>query len=126
MNRLVDAVRPESDWGRTFAGWVKARASHMPELEGSLAAWNGNVGAVRPILEGSPMLVEAIPLADSMRDVTACGLEALRYLKSGKPAPAEWVAKQRALLEEATKPKAELLLMLVEPVRQLVDAAAAR
>ena len=52
------------------------------------------------------------------------GLEAMDYLDSGHPAPKAWVEEQTVLLNLAAKPHAELLLMIVEPVRKLVAAAA--
>jgi hypothetical protein len=47
----------------------------------------------------------------------------LDYLGAGKPAPESWVKDQLTLLSLAAKPRAELLLMIVPPVRKLVEAA---
>lgn len=55
--------------------------------------------------------------------VARAGLEALDYLGAGKPAPEPWVKDQVTLLSLAAKPHAELLLMIVPPVRKLVEAA---
>jgi len=55
--------------------------------------------------------------------VARAGLEALDYLGAGKPAPESWVKDQVILLSLAAKPRAELLLMIVPPVRKLVEAA---
>ena len=55
--------------------------------------------------------------------VARSGLEALDYLDSGHPAPQAWVQEQFVLLDLAAKPRAELLLMIVAPVRKLVEAA---
>ena len=51
------------------------------------------------------------------------GLEALDYLDTGRPAPQAWVQEQFVLLDLAAKPRPEELLMIVPPVRKLIEAA---
>jgi hypothetical protein len=62
-------------------------------------------------------------LAEDLSLVARAGLEALNYLDAGKPAPESWAKEQLTLLDLAAKPRAELLLMIVPPVRKLVEAA---
>jgi hypothetical protein len=71
----------------------------------------------------SELLHEAVPLGEDLSAVDGAGLEALDYLDAGKPAPQSWAQEQFVLLDLAAKPHAELLLMIVEPVRKLVEAA---
>ena len=56
--------------------------------------------------------------------VGAAGLQALDFLDKSQPAPDSWKTQQHSLLDEAKKPKAAMLLMVVGPVQQLVDASA--
>lgn len=58
-----------------------------------------------------------------MSAVGRAGLEALDYLDAGNPAPEAWVQEQFVLLDLAAKPRAELLLMIVAPVRKLLETA---
>ena len=48
------------------------------------------------------------------------------YLAGGTRPDAAWLSRQHALLDSASKPRAEMLLMIVDPIRKLVDATANR
>jgi hypothetical protein len=74
-------------------------------------------------MQQSALLQEEIPLAEDLSTVARAGLEALDYLDSGHPAPQAWVQEQFVMLDLAAKPRPELLLKIVEPVRKLVEAA---
>jgi hypothetical protein len=51
-------------------------------------------------------------------------LQALDYLDKGQTPPDSWKTQQLALLEQAKGRSADLLLMVVAPVEQLVQASA--
>jgi hypothetical protein len=55
--------------------------------------------------------------------VAAAGLQALDYLGKSQPEPDLWKAQQSAVLELAKQPSDDLLLMIVAPVQQLVEAS---
>ena len=55
----------------------------------------------------------------------AAGLQALDYLDKGQPEPELWKTQQLAVIEQAKKPIAGLLLMVVAPVQKLVEASGA-
>jgi hexosaminidase len=122
-NRLVDAARPESESARIFA----VRVDHLPTdqdgIRKQLIIWRDSREILLPILQQSALLQENIPLAEDLSAVAKTGLEPLDYLDSGHPAPPAWAEEQRVLLDLAAKPHAELLLMIVAPVRKLVEAA---
>ena len=122
-NRLVDAARPESEKARIFAGMVDHLSANRDAVRKQLIAWRDSRAELLPLLRQSALLEEDIPVAEDLSAVARAGLEALGYLDSGKPAPAAWVEEQSVLLDLAAKPHAELLLMIVEPVRKLVAAA---
>jgi hexosaminidase len=131
LNRLVDATHPESDVARELGNLVNRALSGGSGLENSrdelrhwFAHWKANDAALEPTLEDSFLLQEAIPLSKDLAALGAAGLEALDYLANGRKPPQSWIGRQRALLESAAKPRAEMLLMIVEPVRKLVGAAA--
>ena len=54
----------------------------------------------------------------------AAGLQALEYLDKGQPEPDLWKTQQLAVIDQAKKPVAGLLLMVTAPVEQLVEASA--
>ncbi len=123
LNRLVDAVQPESEKARIFAGMMDHLSAHKDAVRCLLLTWRDCRKNLIPVLQRSPLLEEDIPLGEDLSAVAGAGLEALDYLDSGKPAPPAWVREQSVLLDLAAKPHAELLLMIVEPVRKLVEAA---
>jgi hexosaminidase len=123
LNRLVDAARPESEKARVFAGMVDHLSSNQGMVRKQLLAWRDSREVLLPLLQPSALLEEDIPLAEDLSLVAQAGLEALDYLETGKPAPEPWVKDQLTLLDLAAKPRAELLLMIVSPVRKLVEAA---
>jgi hexosaminidase len=123
LNRLVDAVPPESQKARTFSGMVDHLSANKEAIRKQLVVWRDSRQELLPMLGQSTLLLEDIPLAEDLSAVARAGLEALDYLDSGNPAPRAWVQEQSVLLGLAAKPHAELLLMIVEPVRKLVEAA---
>jgi hexosaminidase len=123
LNRLVDAVRPESEKARIFSSMVDHLAANKDAVRKQLLTWRDSHEELLPIMQQSPLLEEDIPLAEDLSAVAGAGLEALDYLGSGQPAPQPWVREQTVLLDLAAKPHADLILMIVEPVRKLVEAA---
>jgi|SRR5579871_443347 len=133
LNHLVDAIRPESDTAREFAGLVlgglsgiSEESAYRREVRLWLTRWRDNDAAVEPLLEDSFLLQEVIPLSKDLAAVSSAGLEALDYLAAGTKPDAAWITRQHELLESAAKPRAEMLLMIVPAVGSLVDAAANR
>ncbi|MBA4184670.1 MAG: hypothetical protein H0X49_11755, partial [Acidobacteria bacterium] len=76
-----------------------------------------------PLMENSPALTEAKPLAQDLQKLAAIGLEALTFIKSKNAPSAEWRDKQFAELDQIAKPKAALEFAVVSPVRLLISAA---
>lgn len=128
LNRLVDAVRPESDAARVFAGEVQRFLNKTPlpvdleEMRRSLAAWRDNDQQLQPVLQGNPLLQEAAPLSQNMAAIAAVGLEALNALNAGARVPAAWRQQQLDFLKQAQAPQAELLNMVAPSVQNLVEA----
>ncbi len=58
--------------------------------------------------------------------VAAAGLQALDYLEKSQPEPDSWKAQQTAVLESGEEASDDLLLMIVAPVQQLVEASGHR
>ncbi len=131
LNRLIDAARPESDTARRFANLVDAVVSGQSntpqskaEIRAMLTRWRDNQVKLEPLLQKSFLLKEADPVSRNLSAVSAAGLRALDYLESGERAPEAWKAQQLALLEQAKKPSAQLLLMIAPSVEKLIQTSA--
>jgi len=131
LTGLVDAARPDSETARYFTSNVDAFLSDAPrfalyrsDIERTLAEWQIAGRALQPMIDRSPALQEARPLAGDLSDVAEAGLEAMAYLTSGDAPTAEWRNAQISKLDEAAKPKAALEFVVINSVQKLVIAAA--
>jgi hexosaminidase len=128
LNRLVDAVRPESDAGRDFARLTQrvlnksASADEIAAMRQQLSAWQENDQRLEPLLRNSPVLQEIVPLSQNLAATATAGLRALDYLNADGLAPADWRDQQLALLKEAQKPQAEMLNTIAPSVQKLIEA----
>jgi len=129
----VDATLPESDGARDFSNLVDRALAAGAEGQASrqgvrrwLSRWQANDAALEPVLADSFLLQEAIPLSKDLAAVASAGIEALDFVASGSKADRAWVTQKHALLDNAAKARAELLLTIVPPVQKLVDAAASQ
>ena len=131
LNRMIDAVYPESDTARQFAALVhsflqngrKDQAAEA-QLRAQLAAWRDNDAKLAPLLEQSFLLQEDVSLSQNLSALGAAGLQALDYLDKSQPAPDSWKTQQLSLIEQAKARSADLLLMVAAPVQELVEASA--
>jgi hexosaminidase len=132
LNRMVDAVLPESDAARRFAGLIDRTLGSQPGIPDALqpirkqlAAWRDNAVAIRPTLEQSFLLKETIPVSETVADLCAKGLEALDHIETGVGPGEAWKEEAASLIARAEKPQAEMLIAIVAPVKKLLEIAAA-
>src|SRR5467141_1875497 len=128
LNRLVDIAPPESDQARrlrdavqTYIGSGYKDKAAEAEIRARFAAWRDNDARLHPLLEQSFLLNELAPLSEDLSALGAAGLLALDYLDKSTPSLNSWRVQQLALVERSKTPKADLLLMVVEPVQQLIE-----
>ena len=76
------------------------------------------------MIDRSPSLQEARPLANNLSAIAAAGLEAISHLSAGDAVTTEWRDAQLAKLDQAAKPSAALEFVVITSVRKLVIAAA--
>ena len=128
--RMVDAVYPESDTARSFrdlvqnyvhSGYTDKATAGL--IRSWLKTWQDNDSGLHPLLERSFLLHEVTPLSENLSALGAAGLQALDYLDKSEPSPESWRTQQLALVEQAKAPTADLLLMVVSPIRQLIEAS---
>jgi hexosaminidase len=131
LNHLVDAVNPESDVARNFRDLVQTfiQSGYKDQdaerqIRVWLTKWSENDAKLHPELEQSSLLQEVEPLSQDLSAVSAAGLAALDYLDKAELSPDAWRAQELPLMTSAKTAKASLLLLIVDPVQQLVDASA--
>ena len=126
LTRLVDAARPDSREARRVAalvdGVLAGREAARAALAETFGVWRWAGQSSVGLGRASPLLAHAEPVARDLDVVGRIGMEALNYL--GAAPPAGWADAARAALEGAAKPKAEVEMVVIAPVRRLVDAAA--
>jgi hexosaminidase len=125
LNRLVDAVSPESSAAREFNILVQ-QAIQDPnsrlELRKWFKRWRDNDARLQPFLSSSASLQELIPLSHQLYSLGSIGLAALDNIEPGTPVAADKRNQQLAAIDDASKPHAELFLVVSSGVRQLVAA----
>ncbi len=130
LNRVVDAVRPEGDTARQFAEAVNELVAGNPKpgaevrVRDLLSRWRDNQVELQPLVEKSLLLKEVAPISQNLSALGTAGLAALDYLDRGETAPAAWVTAQLALVEQARKPQAQLLIVVGPAVEKLIQASA--
>jgi hypothetical protein len=112
----VDAARPESVTARRFAD--KIDAADWTAVGAQLIVWRDNA----PSWENG-LLQEIAPVSAALKQTAALGLEALGFIATKQHPPQSWTIAAHDILTEAAKPKAEVKLAIVDPVRKLVEAA---
>ncbi len=128
LNRLVDAVPPESETGRVFHGICLAIAAGRATPEDWqtahdwLVLWRDNDAKLQPSLGKSELTAELAPVSQSLKRTAEIGLEALDSLHSGKAIGSAQQKENLAALAEAKKPQAVLLQMAAPAVELLVKA----
>jgi hexosaminidase len=128
LNRLVDAVPPESNQAREFddlcariaAG--KASPADWGAARRSLTLWRDNDALLEPTLPRSELTAELVPLSQGLSHAAAIGLLALDALHNGRPLSAEIQRTQLGELKQLAKPQAVLLDRIVPGVEKLVQA----
>lgn len=130
LTGLVDAARPDAEAARRFNALVEGLLSDAPrfdaraqQIRNALAEWLNAGHELEGMIDRSPALHEARPLAGDLARLGATGLEALSYISRGVAPSAEWRDARLAALEQIAKPKAALEFPVVPSVRQLVVAA---
>ena len=131
LNRMVDAIPPESAAARKFSAAVdQFIASNFQDagaesyIRKQLTEWRDNDGALQPLLQNSFLLKEVTPVSQNLAALGAAGLHALDSIETGKPTQAEWSQQQIAMIQQAAKPTADLALAVAAAVQKLVEASA--
>jgi hexosaminidase len=133
LNRLVDAVSPESEKARQFGLLVASILRDPPESAKSknichswLTQWHDNHTRLKPMLNSSCLLQEIIPVSETVKSLAEAGLAALDFLERGEAAPKKWVDQVSVLFQQPRRPEHGLLIAIIPPIRKLVEAASSK
>jgi hexosaminidase len=133
LNRLADAVRPESSDARkvselvnTYLQNVQHKSAAEEQIRFYLTAWRQNDADLQPLLDQSFLLAEDKPLSEDLSALGAAGLQALDALDNSQSLSDAWRTEQLAVVARSNTPRANLLLMVAPPIQKLIDAAAPR
>jgi hexosaminidase len=132
LNRLVDAIPLESDAGRHFGELVDQflaascrDTAAEARLHAQLMLWRGNDANLEPLALRSFLVKEVAATSQDLSALGVAGLAALDQIARGQAAPDSWKAQQLAVIGQAMKPKAQLLLIPAPAVQKLIEAASA-
>ena len=131
LTRLVDAARPDSRPAREFASAVDGLIDDAPRFQSRrervrafLEEWRAVQPGVRVMADRSPLMRDAVPLADDLAAMGAAGLEALNYLSEASAPPLGWREERLALLDRVARTPSEVDFPILPALRQLIYAAA--
>jgi hexosaminidase len=129
LNRLIDVVPAESETARQFRNAVvQLGAAPTPaaiaSLRAQLVTWRDNDPKLQAQVPGSFLMKELSPLSRDVAALSTIGLQALDFMEKGQAPPADWASQQAAVITEAAKPKADLLIMIAPAIQALVERAA--
>ncbi|HTU49104.1 MAG TPA: family 20 glycosylhydrolase [Acidobacteriaceae bacterium] len=128
LNRLVDAVHPESQTARQFNDMAKliAAGKATPEqwrqAREWLMLWRDNDARLQPLLVESQVTQELVPLSHGLNQVAVIGLQALDDLENNRAMDAATRSQNLSALQTDAKPQAVLVDMVVPSVQLLVEA----
>jgi hexosaminidase len=128
LNRLVDAVPPESVTARKFNNLVKqiiagqATAQQWQQARQWLVLWRDNDAQLQPLLPQSYLTEELVPVSHSLNQVAVIGLQALDNLQNNQAVATEARQHDIEFLQSAEKPQAAVMDMVAPSVGLLVQA----
>lgn len=128
LNRLVNAVPPESVAAREFEGLAKriaagtATAEEWQSAQKQLTRWHDNDAQLHPLLEQSSLTEELAPLSKSLSQVAEIGLEALYDLRNNRTMTSDGREQALQSLKKLEQPQVGLKDMIAPSVELLVRA----
>jgi hexosaminidase len=132
LNRMVDAISPESEAARKFSSAVdQFVASKFQDttvesyIRQKLQEWRDNDSALQSLLQNSFLLKEIAPVSQNLASLGVAGAQALDYIDTHQAAPAAWKLQQVAMIQQVAKPTADLVLAVAPAVQKLVEASSA-
>jgi hexosaminidase len=132
LNRLIDAARPESDVARHFSDLVNTLITEQTtagqgttetaqQIRSLLVLWRDNQANLQRLEGQSFLLKEVIPVSEALSGLAEIGIQAMDYLDHKQLAPDDWRKRQLAFVQQASQPKAQVLIMVAPSIGKLVE-----
>ena len=128
LNRLVDAVPPESEQGREFTQLAQKLAAgtatsvEAEQVRTWLTLWRDNDAKLQPMLVQSELTTELVPVSRGLSQAAVIGLAAVNALEHHQTLAAADKKQDIDTLKQLRAPQAVLLNMVVPGVEILVNA----
>lgn len=132
LNRVIDAVHPESEVSRQFSGTVDQflassckDAAKAAGLRAQLVQWAGNDAHLQPLAQRSTLVKNVSPASEALSQAAELALSALDRITQGLPSPTDLVKQQVAALNasEQQAHKSQLTLPARAAFQKLIEAA---
>ncbi|MDQ6787496.1 MAG: family 20 glycosylhydrolase [Acidobacteriota bacterium] len=130
LTGLVDAARSDAEAARNFRKIVDQMLLNAPRFEmnaekmrSTFTDWRDAGTELDAVIDQSPGLQEARPLAGDLAELGKIGLESLSYIQKDVQPTTEWRDARLAALDRIAKPKAALEFPFIPAMKQLVFAA---
>ena len=130
MNRLVDAVPPESESARDFVDTVNALIAGKfadrktaTAVRNQLILWRDNDSQLEPLIAKSAVLKELTPVSQNLSALGAAGIEALDFIDRGEKPPADWTTQTLAMIQKTEDPQADVCIAIGSAIESLVNAS---
>jgi hypothetical protein len=92
------------------------------QIRAQLIFWRDNDAKVQTLEQRSFLVREVAATSQDLAAVASAGLAALDALEHGGNTDEAWKAQQSAVVQQALKPKGQLLLMPAAAIQKLIDA----
>jgi hexosaminidase len=134
LNRVIDAVHPESEVSRQFSVTVDEflassckDAARAADLRTQLVQWAGNDAHLQPLAQRSSLVKNVSPASEALSQAAELALGALDRITQSLPSPADLVKQQVAALNayEQQAHKSQLTLPARAAFQKLIEAAGA-
>ncbi len=131
LNRVIDAVHPESEVSRQFAVTVDQflasckDAAKVAGLRAQLVQWAGNDAHLQPLAQRSSLVQNVSPASEALSQAAELALSALDRITQGLPSPPDLVKQQVTALNayEQQAHKSQLTLPARAAFQKLIEAA---
>jgi hexosaminidase len=130
LTRLPDLARADAPWRNEAARLVEqalygGTQEDFQRLQAALSHWLPPVERLRALAEQSLALrKEAKPLAENLATLQQLAVEAVAFLTTNNAPAADWRPQALARWEAAAKPNFAVELVVAQPVKELILAAA--
>jgi len=134
LNRLVDAVRPESEGSRRFSLLVDQFVGSSckdstvgAQIRAELQEWTSIEDRLQPLAQRSHLVKEAAPASSALSQATKIAMDALDAIQKGAPLPSDQKKIQLDSLNalEQQAHKSQLTLPELPAFQKLIEAASA-